>query len=210
MNTAQLANTDLQSVLYEFRLENEAATPSALDAVCRAYPQFAKELTDFAIQWVIRDAALAAASDEQPIADAEIDAIVGQAMSDLQNRLYKRNQAAHSPVVLNSADEAAIRSRLKNAEMNPRIDRTIAASLQRKLVTLDTLPRRFLERLASAIATDVQTLTAYFSSPSIVGGIRNYRADLAPQGANRMSYKDMVESSTLSKEDKENLLDLID
>ncbi len=210
MTTAQDTTMDLQSVLYEFRLENETVTPAALDTICRAYPHFAKDLTDFAIQWVLRDLALAGAPVETPIADAAVDAIVGLAMSDLQNRLYKREKEARSPVVLSSADEAEIRSRFKNIEMSPPIDRSIAASLQRKLVELETIPRRFLERLASAIKTDMPTLVAYLSSSSIVGGMRNYRADSAPQAAARMSYQDLVERSTLSQEKKDDLLALND
>lgn len=56
MRAQDVAAPNLESVLLDFRIEAGAPNPAILDAYCRRYPQFARELTDYAVTWLIDEA----------------------------------------------------------------------------------------------------------------------------------------------------------
>ena len=46
MKTKEMTKANLESVLLEFRVEAGKPGPAILEAYCRRYPQFARELTE--------------------------------------------------------------------------------------------------------------------------------------------------------------------
>ena len=62
---------NLESVLLEFRVEAGTPRPGILEIYTRRYPQFARELTDYAVDWLLEEAlAVEAPSDEEEDAAA--------------------------------------------------------------------------------------------------------------------------------------------
>lgn len=81
MDTNKMSQTDLNSVLIDFRIDAiDGPKPAILDAYCRKYPQYAYELTDYAVQWLISDTMAAMDADDEIVQTAS-SPLVSKAIS---------------------------------------------------------------------------------------------------------------------------------
>lgn len=213
MNAKQMKQANLDSVLLEFRVEAAGGPkPALLDAYCRKYPEYAHELTDYAVQWLIGDA-LAATAPSGAAAHNASSPLVSRAISRFHDRL---RVAAPSGVgeavragegVRNPFKELSI-ARKREIRDELRIDMPLLAKLQNRLIEAESVPRQFLERLAQAIQVTVDEILGYLRLPPIVNAAADFKAEGKPLiGAQKERFEDAVWRSTLDEKQKQALLD---
>jgi len=100
MNNKLTTNSpDLRDALYALSVAKPIPDAEVLDDIVRQYPQFAEELTDFAVTLVLEgfhDQATDKTTDEVISAPNHVSPVLSRAMSHFQNRLYSARKVAGS------------------------------------------------------------------------------------------------------------------
>lgn len=210
MKDKEMTKTDLESVLLEFRAEARAPRPAILDTYCKRYPQFARELTDYAVEWLI-DEALETA---QPAAAAatESNPLVSRAISRLYNRIRERDTTAGPSTAQASQARnpfeglAPARKRTICNELG--IDMPLFAKLQNRLIQPETVPRAFVERLARSVQATADSLLGYLRLPAMANVAADFKAEGKPSvNQQKQRFADAVRASSLDDKQKHALLE---
>ena len=86
--------TPLRDVLYAFSLAKPIPDAELLDDFVRRYPEYAADLTDFAIELIMDAVSNEVENEDAPVETTTVmDPAVSRAMSRFQNRLYAIQQA---------------------------------------------------------------------------------------------------------------------
>lgn len=139
-----------------------------LDSYLAAYPELTSELLDLAME-------LETVEDESPI-DLESPAVVGSWARYSQGAMGALSSASFTK-------EAAVKLGVKTAVMVQLRDRT---------VELASIPTSFLARLAEALATGIDQLSAYLSEPRTLGAGASYKSDGKPAAGRQMRLADVM------------------
>lgn len=201
---------NLESVLLDFRVEAGRPRPGVLEAYCRRYPQFAHELTDYAVDWLL-DEAIATAEPAE-VAASGSSPIVSKAISHLYDRIRERD----------AGKELAARSREAPARnpfqaLSPQRKRAICAQIgvdmplfakfQNRLVEAGSVPRAFLGRFAHELQDTVEGFLSYLTLPPMTNPAGEYKAEGKPSAsAKKESFEDAVRASSLDEKQKQELL----
>ncbi len=210
----------VRDALYELSMSMDVPDAQALDDVVRRYPEFADELTDFAIELALD--CLGEASDAgEPIADpTSVSPVVSRAMSKFHNRLHALRQAVEQ--------ETSAPSRAGSSEPfgNPlaQLSRTefrafakgigantlFAAKLRDRQIAPDTISAGFKQIVSDELKVPIELVAAHFSA---TGGARTagrqyYKADDGPKHDQCQSFADVVRTSGLTDEEQKRLLSL--
>lgn len=210
MKATEMTKTNLESVLFEFRVEAGAPRPGILEAYCRRYPQFARELTDYAVEWLI-DEALATAAPAPEAAAPESSPLVSKAISRLYNRIREReaaNDAARSAASqVRNPFEGLSLARKREIRNELRVNTPLLAKFENRLIDPGTVPRPFLDRFARLLESGVEDLVGYLRLPPAMQAAE-FKAQGKPAAAARKeSFEEAVRGSSLDDKQKKALLE---
>lgn len=207
---AKEMKTNLESVLFEFRAEAGVPRPGILEAWCRRYPQFARELTDYAVEWLIDEALATAAPAE--VARPESSPLVSKAISRLYNRIRERDAAndaarpAASPVRNPFQGLAVARKREIRDEL--RVNTPLMAKFENRLIEPDTVPRPFLDRFARLLESGVEEFIGYLRLPPAMHAAQEFKAQGKPAvAARKETFEQAVRATSLDEKQKKALLE---
>ena len=208
MKDKEITKTNLESVLLEFRAEARAPRPAILDAYCKRYPQFARELTDYAVEWLI-DEALETA---QPEAAGESNPLVSRGISRLYNRIRERGAGADETASRRSQArnpfEGLLPTRKRTICNELGIDMPLFAKLQNRLIQPETVPRAFVERLARSLEATADSLLGYLRLPAMANAAADFKAEGKPSvNQQKQRFADAVRASSLDDKQKHALLE---
>jgi hypothetical protein len=209
MKAKEMTKANLESVLLEFRVEAGKPGPAILEAYCRRYPQYARELTDYAVDWLV-DEAMAIS---EPANDANASSpIVSRAISRLYDRIRER-EAGKEIAVGQSRQQA----RNLFGELSVARKRTICdalginmplfAKFQNRLIDATSVPRAFLQRFAGELQDTVEDLLDYLKLPAMTNPAGEFKAEGKPSvSAKKERFEDAVRASSLDDKQKQALL----
>lgn len=200
----------LEDVLYELSMASASPGADLLDDFVRHYPQFASELTDFAVELALD--ALKSAGDEAAAAPAQagVSPAVGSAISRLHNRLHaakQRRQQRHSS---KPADPFSALSRNELRAFGDAIHANIVfvAKLRDRLISLDTIPAELRRQAAQHLHVPEELLAAYWNAPPQIQQAAKFKSEQKPEAVKQQTFAEAVASSHLSDEQKRYLLGL--
>ena len=204
----QMEKPTLDDVLNEFVAAYEEPTAEALNSWAARYPEFGKELVDFAAAWaeqlVLPPAPALSAEQEKRIVD--------RAMSHVQNVVFKREQSEAT-----QAETRAITSltgEAKRAGMTAQefakacgLDLALVTKLNRGQIKPCSIPARLVSHISSLLETPIEALNQYLAQPQQALAGRAFLARGKPQSAGQQSFADAVRGSSLSDAEKARWLD---
>lgn len=191
-------------VLRVFFEASEHPTAELLREFITRYPNYAKDLTDFALAWYLDHG-----EEVEDLSAVSADkALVERAMSDLQELLYQLDKKGGNPTGLKEepvvdpfvgfapGDYARLWGKLGLGPL-------LGAKLVRRLVEV---PERLLNAIGKELGSQLQDLRAYFMGPPMLMG-ENYRAESKPEIARgKESFEKAVAAEKLPEEQKQALL----
>ena len=212
MKTNQTTQKSLESVLLDFHIDSgEAPRPAVLESYCKTYPQFARELTDYALAWLV-DEALATS---EPVAEAaahESSPLVSRAISRMYDRIREREDAketvAREPGATAGNPFQALpypRKRALCGQLG--IDMPLLAKFQNRLIDPDSVPRAFLERFAQSLGDTTESFLSHLRMPCMANAAADFKAEGKPAvGPEKQRFEDAVRASSLDEQSKQVLL----
>jgi hypothetical protein len=209
MKAKEMTKANLESVLLEFRVEAGRPGPAILEAYCRRYPQFARELTDYALDWLVDEAM----TTSEPANDSNASSpIVSRAISRLYDRIREREAGKEA-----AAGHSRQQVRNPFAELSVARKRTICdalginiplfAKFQNRLIDATSVPRAFLQRFAGELQDTVDDLLGYLNLPAMTNPAGEFKAQGKPTVSEQKErFEDAVRASALDDKQKQALL----
>lgn len=180
----------LDEVLMRFAETADTPNETVLRDWLADYPQFARELIDFATDWIERDAARAHADFSQ----ADFDSIVNRTMSRAQQLLDEMPQ---NDVVDLQAEIGRAGYSTASFERLVGVDQSILDCLFARLVKTATIPARLIEAISDALDRSTDSVRAYFRlSPQQALA---YKASNQPV-LKQVDFNDLIRQSSLQED----------
>jgi hypothetical protein len=212
MNGDQTKYRSLDLVLLDFHVEGAGGPkPALLDAYCRRYPEYARELTDYAVQWLIDDA-LAESVVGQEMEQRSSSALVSRAISRFHERVASASVSAQKAHIAafreaSSPFEGLSISHKRDIRNKLGIDTPLLAKFQNRLVDPDTIPRVFLARLAETLGRTLDDFASYLRLPPAMHAKPEFKAEGKPSvDAHKETFEEAVRASSLDDKRKQALL----
>jgi hypothetical protein len=204
--TTREATPSLDDVLNEFVIDHDQPTREALQTWIGRYPQYRRELVDFAAAWAEQRALPPAAE----LSAEEENSVANRAMSEVQNVLYARD--ARTDGAARGADEAPFAGLVAEARkvgFTPRelaqacrLDLALLTKLNTRQICPGSIPMSLIQRLAQLLRHPADRITAYLFGPPQAAAGMAFLARGKPQSAEQQSFAEAVQSSSLSSEEK--------
>ncbi|MHB1926161.1 MAG: hypothetical protein ACYCRD_02710 [Leptospirillum sp.] len=202
----------MESVLLDFHIEAGTPKPAILDAYCKQYPQYAHELTDYALEWLIRDSIAGSSKECSEVVNASSSQLVSRAISRLYDRINERdlmrdtttrNFDNHSHDIFQGLTVVRVRA-IRDALG---IDTPLFTMFRNRLIDPETIPRPFLDRLTRLLECSAEEVIAYLRLPSMVHAKASFKANEKPAiTSKKESFEEAIHASSLSEERKQALL----
>ena len=204
----------LRDVLYEFALAQDTPDAELLDEFARRYPQYAPEITNFAIE------VFCTPQDDDtvecPISVAKVSPAVSRAMSKYQSTLHSmaakltkanveevvKEVAIESPFT--SLDQKSFRALAKSVSANS----MFLCKIRDRQIIPSTIRPGFLKLLGEKLSTSLDALNMYVNAKPEIAGAQLYKSDVKPSVGSQQSYEAAVEGSGLSLEQQKFLLSI--
>ncbi|RUX23020.1 hypothetical protein EOA27_01775 [Mesorhizobium sp. M2A.F.Ca.ET.037.01.1.1] len=206
---------ELREAYLELAMGEGYPDPQILDELVRLYPQYAQELTSFAIDLAIEG--LVADEDSfVAVSDEAIDVEGATALSAFQNALFhaRRDQAA---AVANGIGADAVEnpfSRLDRAGMRAVAEglgsnSTFVLKLRDRVILADTLSHGFVRRVAELLEKPFDLVLRHFQAGQTVGlRGQSFKADDKPVLGGKQTFEESLTTSGLSSEQQKRLRSL--
>jgi signal transduction histidine kinase len=207
----------LSDALYELSLAQGIPDAPLLDEFVRRYPEYADDLTDFAIMLAVDSLREASQSDlrRTDLAEDELSPTVSRAMSRFYNRLHAVQRSENisgqkgvsaneiSPNPFATLDRAAFRALAEKLNVNS----AFIIKLRDRQIAPETIPKRFTDHLAQELKVPPDILMGHLNAlgqPQIQA--QYYKAADKPQWEVKQTFSDAVKTSGLSDEQQRYLL----
>jgi len=202
---------DLNSVLLEFRVEAAGAPNAAmLDAYCRKYPQYARDLAGYAVQWLIGDALVATATANEAAYSAGSSPLVSRAISRFHDRLQSSTTGGGSRTggkAMRNPFEGLAITRKRQVRDELGLDQGLFAKFQHRLIEAATVPRWLVERFARLVDTTPEGFLAHLQGPPTMHAAPEFKADQKPSmNKGKEAFGEAVRKSSLEEKKKQALL----
>jgi hypothetical protein len=212
--TATNTPTALRDVLYAFSLAKPVPDARLLDEFVRRYPDYAAEITDFAIELAI-DAAQGGDADVQE-AEPTVSPAVSRAMSRFQNRLFemqhgKATGATAAAAVASAAENPfAALDRTAFRGLATRLDAStlFVAKLRDRQIDPKTMTPGFRKRIADELSVPLDVVVAHFAARPEAQPRQFYKANQKPTTVEQQSFEEAVRSSGLTEEQQRHLVNM--
>ena len=215
---SQSNNQDLlDEILMEFHLQSDRPAPAILRAFIRRYPQYERELTEFAVEWAKLDSVPEGAEANKPVNEN----LVSRVMSNLQNTLYHLDKEEEQQARHGGDQEAnANHGQASQGDLFKSLDfkkcQELAAHMSLDIPMLNKVVDRqfdpnsfkpgFLKRMADWLTAPLSTLVRDLCNPREVTEGKNYRAVEKPRSPPQQDFSDAVCNSGLPEQSKRRLL----
>lgn len=210
-NTPLRSPTPLRTVLYELALAKPTPDPALVDEFVRHYPEYASDLTEYAIELALD--AIAARNEPADMPVATTSPSVSQAMSRFHSRLSAVREGTEveaanaAPAVENpftKLNRPAMRALAQRLHANT----VFVMKLRDRLITADTMTEGFLRRIADELGVLLETVMAHFAAPAYVPRGAHFKADTKPEAGEKQTFEEAVRSCGLTPEQQKALLNL--
>ena len=213
----------LREAFYALSLEQRVPDAALLDDVVRRYPQYAAELTEFAIALAVdalHDAATESAVSDSDEAPMTVTPAVSRAMSRFQNRLHAiarrgvpslEHQSAAAPTsALINPFEALSQNEFRDLASRLDVNPVFIMKLRDRHIAPDDIPSGFRRQVAEEIEVPIEVVNAHLAGPQTTTstGEQFYKADEKPSVPKQQSFAEAVRSSGLSEAQQRRLLNL--
>lgn len=185
--------TELDDVLDEFAALPATPDAATLRAWKETYPEFSRELSNFAADWIATDATAA----DRTVEAEDVNRVVNRTMSRVQMML---DDDARSAVLTDLAEDiSASGQNFESFQRQVGIDRSILDGLLLRLANRETVPALLISRVAEALNRRVDSVRAYFWLPAKMAAA--YKSRTRPT-ATQVDFAALVKDSSLSEEEK--------
>jgi hypothetical protein len=211
MNTPPRRPTPLRTVLYELTLAKPAPDAALVDEFVRDYPEYAAELTEYAIELALD--AIAVQSEPVDLPVATTTPSVSRAMSRFHTRLHAVRKATDAeaatvaPAVENpfaTLNRSAMRALAQRLHANT----VFVMKLRDRLIAGDTMTESFLRRIADELGMLREHIVAHFAAPTSIQSSAHFKADTKPAAGEKQTFEEAVRSCGLTPEQQHFLLNL--
>lgn len=177
-------------VLDAFAVEPDTGR-ATLERYLRDYPEYAEDLVDLASE-LSREVVV----KEGPLS-TEDQALIHAAWK-------KHVKAAPKPVVEPFSVWSAMEVRKVAASLE--VPRQVLTAFRERAVLAASVPKPFMERLASALESSFDRLTAYLEAPGGLSLARSYKADSKPKTAPLVTFKQLLIDAGVPAEKRKELM----
>ncbi len=126
---------------------------------------------------------------------------------------FKESKTSSSPVATlvtaaSIADPLAALTidQLRSAAVALGVRRQVLAAFREHRVVVDSVPRRFLMRLASIVQTTVEALVEILRVPLALSAARSYKADATPQEGGPATFEQLLKDAGHSESERATLM----
>jgi hypothetical protein len=208
------STTQLRDVLYAFSLAKSIPDAPLLDEFVKRYPQYASEITDFAIEVAIDAARDDDIEDEN--AGTTVSPAVSRAMSRFQNRLFevehgKSAGATAASAVVSAAENpfaALDRTAFRGLANRLDVSTLFVAKLRDRQIDPNTMTTGFRKRVANELRVPLDVIVAHFAARPEAQRRQFYKAEQKPTAVARQSFEEAVRSSGLTEEQQRHLMNM--
>jgi hypothetical protein len=210
-STPPQSPTPLRNVLYELALAQPAPDAALVDAFVRRYPEYAADLTAYAIELALDAIAARNEPVDKPLA------VTTPSVSRAMHRFHRRLSAVRQETDAEAAKAApAVENpfaKLTRAEIRALAQRLHANTvfvmkLRDRLVRGDTMTDGFLRRLAEELGVLRETVVAHFAAPAYIQSSAHFKAETKPEAGEKQTFEEAVRSCGLTPEQQHSLLHL--
>ena len=189
----------------------------------RRHPQYAAELTEFAIDLALdalHDATVETAEFDTAEDLVTVTPAVSRAISRFHNRLYSVNSTEAAPSkdqsLTNSGSlpvnpfDALSRNEFRDLASRLDANTVFVAKLRDRQIDCDTMTDGFIQRVADELEVPLDVVIAHSAAPQPATSIGRqfYKADEKPNTPEQQSFAEAVHSSGLSEAQQQRLLNL--
>jgi hypothetical protein len=203
--------TPLRNVLYELALAKPVPDAALVDEFVRYYPEYAADLTEYAIELALD--AIAAHNEPIEMPVAITTSSVSRAMSRFYNRLSAVRkeidaEAAKAPPAVENPFATLTRSEIRALAQRLHANTVFVMKLRDRLITGATMTEGFLRRLADELGVLPEHIVAHFAAPAYVQRGAYFKAETTPQAGEKQTFEEAVRSCGLTPEQQNSLLNL--
>jgi hypothetical protein len=199
----------LDDVLNEFMAEQSRPQADALEVLAKRYPQFQRELIDFAAAWA-EQLTLPAETELSP---EQEKLLVDRAMSHMVNVTFNREEKAQEPVKkaapLQNLTGEAKKSGYELQEFAKAcgLDLALVTKLNNRLISLNTIPPRLISHIGRLLSRSIEEISYYLSMSPADLATKSFLARKKPQRPKQQSFAEAIRGSSLSDAEKTRWLD---
>lgn len=194
-------------VLDLFAGDGEVPSRERLQEFIAKYPQFQRELVDYALARAEEEAL----PEPAPLSQEAEARIASRTLSFVSSQLFEREQAAVPAVAATTEPRAeqSLSQLARAASLNLgtlagacRLDAAIVSKLNSRQISYSTIPARLVRMLAERLGVAAEVVASCFDGPPQLATGRAFLARGKPEAGAQQAFADAVESSSVSPEDK--------
>ncbi len=210
-STLSRSPTLLRNILYEMALTKPVPDAELVDEFVCHYPEYASELTEYAIELALDAVAARNKLVEKPATVTSPS--VSRAMSRFHNRLYTVRKETDSAVSkAASAFETPFakltRSAIRALAQRLHANTVFVIKLRDRHISGDTMTQGFLRCIADELGVVLEVVVAHFAAPGNIQRGTYFKAETKPKAGEKQTFEDAVQSCGLSPEQQSYLLNL--
>ena len=207
----------LREAFYALSIGQEVPDAKLLDDLVRRYPEFAEELTAFAITIAVDALRCERVNDDskQAIDPSAVSPAVSRAMSHFQNRLHAvaADEAAATNTSAEVGDAPNPFANLTRGEFSAvasglNANTVFVVKLRDRQIEVNTMTPGFQRRVAEELNAPVDVVVAHFAASQEAAVGQYFKSEGKPEIGARQSFEDAVKSSGLSEAQQKRLLEL--
>jgi hypothetical protein len=203
--------TPLRNVLYEFALAKPVPDAALVDEFVRHYPEYAADLTEYAIELALD--AIAARNEPVDKPSAVTAPSVSRAMSRFHNRLHAVRketdaEAAKAAPAVENPFAKLTRDAIRALAQGLHANTVFVMKLRDRHISRETMTEGFLRRIADELGVRLETIVAHFAAPAYVQSGAHFKAETNPEAGEKQTFEAAVRSCGLTPEQQNFLLNL--
>jgi hypothetical protein len=180
-----IPSEELDDILFELAA-TERLDPEEIRATVARHPQFAKDILEFAMDWVEADALRGETGERAADTSAAFEAELG--------RFW-----VGKPAEVADPFEGLAPSQLRAAASDSEIDVTILMQLRRRLIEVATIPLTLVESLAEGLRTSPKTFLSFLQGPPTAAAADFKSPGGAPRVGEKISFSEAIEASPMDE-----------
>jgi hypothetical protein len=210
-STRPRSPTALRNVLYEFALAKPVPDAALVDEFVRRYPEYAADLTEYAIELALD--AIAARNEPVDKPSAVTTPGVSRAMSRFRNRLHAVRketdaEAAKAAPAVENPFAKLTRDAIRALAQGLHTNTVFVMKLRDRHISLETMTEGFLRRIADELGVRLETIVAHFAAPAYIQSSARFKADTKPEAGEKQTFAEAVRSCGLTPAQQQSLLNL--
>ena len=185
--TPSSSNQSCDDILEAFSVEPDPGRET-LERYLRSYPQYGAELVDLS-----RELSRVVIDNEESLSERD---------QDLIQAAWERHlkAAPATPLSNLSVDEQRQVAELLG------VPRQVITAFRERKVLINTVPQKFMKKLADAVDAKVEFLIEVLSCPSSLDPLRSYKADSKPEVETAVAFEQLLIDACIPEEKRRALM----